>query len=85
VDGLLGEMGLDRRDAGGKLSFAGPDPLRPTVLKTGAASVTIAAADAIASAILWRQRGGKEQDIPIDLRKAYVYQSPWQDILGTTR
>jgi hypothetical protein len=85
ADGLLGEMSLDRRDTGGKLSLAGLDPLRPTVLKTGAASVTITAADAIASAILWRQRGGKEQDIHIDLRKAYVYQSPWQDVLGITR
>lgn len=81
VDGLLGEMGLDRRDTGGKVTFAGLDPLRPTVLKTGAASAAIAAADAIASAILWRLRGGKEQDIHIDLRKAYVYQSPWQDVL----
>jgi hypothetical protein len=35
VDGLLEDMGLDRRDAGGTVSFAGLDPLRPTVLKTG--------------------------------------------------
>ena len=82
VDGLLGEMGLDRRDTGGKLSFAGLDPLRPTVLKTGAASAAVAGAGAVASAILHRQRGGKGQDIHIDLRKAYVYQSPWQDVLA---
>lgn len=81
VDGLLEEVGLDRRDTGGKVTFAGLDPLRPTVLKTGAASAAIAAAGAIASAILWRQRGGKEQDIHIDLRKAFAYQSPWQDVL----
>ncbi len=82
VDGLLEEMGLDRRDTGGKVTFAGLDPLRPTVLKTGAASAAIASAGAIASAILWRrQRGGEAQDIHVDLRKAYVYQSPWQDVL----
>ena len=81
VDGLLGEMGLDRRDTGGKVTFAGLDPLRPTVLKTGAASAAVAGAGAIASAILWRERGGEEQDIHVDLRKAYAYQSPWQDVL----
>jgi crotonobetainyl-CoA:carnitine CoA-transferase CaiB-like acyl-CoA transferase len=81
TDGLLEEMGLDRRDIGGKLTFAGLDPLRPTVLKTGACSATIAAAGAVASAILWRMRGGEAQDIHVDLRKAYTYQSPWQDVL----
>jgi hypothetical protein len=30
-------MGLDRRDPGGTVSFAGLDPWRPTVLKVGAA------------------------------------------------
>jgi crotonobetainyl-CoA:carnitine CoA-transferase CaiB-like acyl-CoA transferase len=81
VDGLLEEMGLHRRDTGGTVTFAGLDPLRPTVLKVGAASASVAAAGAIASAILWRQRGGEEQDIHIDLRKAFAYQSPWQDVL----
>ncbi len=38
--------------------FAGLDPLRPTVLKVGAAAASIAMAGAIASAILWRHRGG---------------------------
>jgi crotonobetainyl-CoA:carnitine CoA-transferase CaiB-like acyl-CoA transferase len=82
VDNLLEEeLGLKRSDTGGKVTFAGLDPLRPTVLKTGAASAAAAAVGSIASAILHRQRGGKGQDIHIDLRKAYVYQSPWQDVL----
>lgn len=81
VDGLLEEMGLDRRDSGGTVTFAGLDPLRPTVLKVGAAAASIATAGAIASAILWRQRGGEGQDIHVDLRKAFAYQSPWQDVL----
>jgi crotonobetainyl-CoA:carnitine CoA-transferase CaiB-like acyl-CoA transferase len=82
VDGLLEDMGIDRRAAGGSLTFAGLDPLRPTVLKVGAASAAIAAAGAVASATMWRHRGGAEQDIHIDLRKAYSYQSPWQDVLA---
>jgi hypothetical protein len=82
VDGLLGEIGLDRRDTGGKLTFAGLDPLRPSVMKVGAASAAAASASSVASAILHRQRGGKGQDIHVDLRKAYVYQSPWQTQLA---
>src|SRR5215471_10492658 len=82
VRSIQEEMGLDRRDTGGKVTFAGLDPLRPTVLKVGAASASIAATSAIASAILWRQRGGEAQDIHVDLRKAYAYQSPWQDVLS---
>ncbi len=82
LDGLLEELGLDRRDTGGKVTFAGLDPLRPTVLKTGAASAAVAAASAVASAILWRHRGGDGQDIHVDLRKAFAYQSPWQDVLA---
>ena len=81
VDDLLAEIGLDRREAGGSLTFAGLDPLRPTVLKVGAASAVIAAVGALATAIIWRLRGGAEQDIHIDLRKAFAYQSPWQDVL----
>ncbi|HEX6555405.1 MAG TPA: CoA transferase, partial [Ktedonobacteraceae bacterium] len=81
VDGLLEEMGLHRRDTGGTVTFAGLDPLRPTVLKVGAAAAAIATAGAIASAILWRLRGGEEQDIHVDLRKAFAYQSPWQEVL----
>ena len=44
VDHLLEEeLGLKRSDTGGKVTFAGLDPLRPTVLKTGAASAAAAA------------------------------------------
>ena len=30
VDGLLAEAGLNRKDMGGKMTFAGMDPIRPT-------------------------------------------------------
>ncbi len=82
VDGLLGEAGLDRSDTGGKVTFAGMDPIRPTVLKVGAASAVCAAANSIASAIIWKIRSGEGQDTHVDLRKAYAIQSPWQDILA---
>ena len=82
VDGLLLEAGLKREDFGGQITFAGMDPIRPTHLKVGCASATVSAANAIASAIIWKHRSGERQDIHIDLRKAYVTQSPWQDLLA---
>jgi crotonobetainyl-CoA:carnitine CoA-transferase CaiB-like acyl-CoA transferase len=82
VDGLLQEAGLSRNDFGGQITFAGMDPIRPTHIKVGCASAAVCGANAIASAIIWRKRSGQGQDIHIDLRKAYVTQSPWQDILN---
>jgi crotonobetainyl-CoA:carnitine CoA-transferase CaiB-like acyl-CoA transferase len=82
VDLILSEAGLDRKDQGGTLTFAGMDPIRPTHLKVGCASAAVIAANAIASAILWRKRTGQGQDVHVDLRKAYATQSPWQDILA---
>lgn len=82
VDGLLLEAGLNRVDLGGQITFSGMDPIRPTHLKVGCASAAISGANAIASAIVWNHRSGQGQDIHIDLRKAYVTQSPWQDVLA---
>ena len=82
IDGLLGEVGLDRKDLGGKMTFAGMDPIRPTILKVGCASAAITGANAVASALIWKMRSGESQDIHIDLRKAYVSQSAWQDTLA---
>ncbi|QYO65044.1 hypothetical protein [Leptolyngbya sp. 7M] len=81
IDGLLEEAGLDRKDMGGNITFAGMDPIRPTQIKVGCASATVTGANAITSAIIWKMRSGETQDIHIDLRKAYVTQSAWQDTL----
>ena len=45
VDNLLTEAGLDRQELGGKLTFAGLDPIRPTILKVGAAGAAVIAAN----------------------------------------
>lgn len=81
VDGLLQEAGLSRADFGGEITFAGMDPIRPTHIKVGCASASVSGANAIASAIIWKKRTGKSQNIHVDLRKAYANQSPWQDLL----
>ncbi|UZW62178.1 CoA transferase [Lysobacter enzymogenes] len=85
VDLILREAGLDRSGQGGSLSFAGMDPIRKTHLKVGAVSAAVTAANAVATAILWRERTGQGQDIHVDLRKSYVTQSPWQEnLIGYT-
>lgn len=81
VDLILSEAGLDRANQGGTLTFAGMDPIRKTHIKVGAISAAITAANAAATSILWRERTGEGQDIHVDLRKAYVTQSPWQENL----
>lgn len=81
VDLILREAGLDRSGQGGRLSFAGMDPIRRTHLKVGAMSASVIAANAVATAILWRERTGQGQDVHVDLRKSYVTQSPWQQNL----
>lgn len=83
VDGLLLEAGMDRKELGGELTFAGADPIRPTHIKVGSAAAAVTAANAIASAIIWKRRTGESQDVHVDLRKAYVTQSAWQDTLAT--
>jgi crotonobetainyl-CoA:carnitine CoA-transferase CaiB-like acyl-CoA transferase len=79
LDGMLAEAGLNRSDTGGKVTFAGMDPIRPTVLKVGAASAAVMAANSVAAATIWKMRCGESQDIHVDLRRAYVTQSAWQE------
>jgi len=82
IDNLLSEVGVDRKELKGKLTFAGLDPIRPTVLKVGAAGAAVGAANAILSALIHQEKTGEGQDIHVDLRQAYINQSKWQDTLG---
>jgi crotonobetainyl-CoA:carnitine CoA-transferase CaiB-like acyl-CoA transferase len=78
TDNLLREVGLTIEDGGGKVTFAGKDPLRKTVMKVGAFTASILAANSVATAAIWRERTGEGQDIHADMRKTWVEQSPWQ-------
>ena len=77
-DNMLREVGLSIADCGGKVTFAGKEPVRRTVMKAGAAPAIILAANAVAEAAIWKERTGEGQDIHVDLRKAWIEQSPWQ-------
>ena len=78
ADNILREVGLSIGDSGGKVTFAGAEPVRKTTMKAGAAPAIILAANAVAEAAIWRERTGEGQDIHVDLRKAWIEQSPWQ-------
>lgn len=78
TDNILREVGLSVDDGGGKVTFAGKEPVRETVMKAGAAPAIVLAANAVAEAAIWRERTGEGQDIHVDLRKAWIEQSPWQ-------
>lgn len=78
TDNMLREVGLSIDDCGGSVSFAGAEPVRKTVMKAGAAPAIILAANAVAEAAIWKERKGEGQDIHVDLRKAWIEQSPWQ-------
>ena len=78
TDNMLREVGLTIKDSGGKVTFAGKEPVRKTVMKAGAAPAIILAANAVAEAAIWKERTGEGQDIHVDLRRAWIEQSPWQ-------
>jgi crotonobetainyl-CoA:carnitine CoA-transferase CaiB-like acyl-CoA transferase len=78
TDNILRDAGLTIEDSGGKVTFAGADPVRKTVMKVGGATSAVLAANAVAEAAIWKERTGEGQDIHVDLRKAWIEQSPWQ-------
>ncbi|MET8771590.1 MULTISPECIES: CoA transferase [Streptomyces] len=76
---VLSEVGLTERDAGGAVTFTGADPVVPSTLRFASAAGIGLAAKSVALAKLWRLRGGKGQDIGVDLRKAPHRLSPFYD------
>ena len=78
TDNILRDAGMTISDGGGNVTFAGKEPVRKTVIKAGATTSCVLAANAVADAAIWRERTGEGQDIHVDMRKAWIEQSPWQ-------
>ncbi len=70
LDDLLSDVGLAASAAGGKVSFAGQDPILPAAHRLGACIGLPMMASAVAAVALHRRRGGPEQDLALDLRQA---------------
>src|SRR5260221_673664 len=67
---LLKGIDLAPEDSGGKVTFAGEDPIFPSVHRLGAVGALALAANAVGIAAIWRMRTGRGQDISVDLRHA---------------
>ena len=73
---LLGGVGLAPEDSGGSISFAGEDPILPSNHRLGAIMAMGMMGAAAATQIFYRMRGGEEQDLSVDLRKAVAHINP---------
>ena len=87
VDQVLADVGLTAKDAGGKLTFYGQDPIVPSGFKFGAMAAVGLAARSVALAALWKLRAGEGQDIHVDVRKALrrfcgFFEGKWETING---
>lgn len=67
---LLDVLALDREAGGGRISFHGSDPVVSSKFRPGEATASALAAQGLAMAVIWRMRGGRAQDIAVDLRQA---------------
>ncbi|NDC63370.1 MAG: carnitine dehydratase [Planctomycetia bacterium] len=74
---LLTPLGVDPRDTGGKVTFAGEDPILPSRHRLGAIVAMAMMAPAVATQVLHRMRGGTAQDLSVDLRKAVCHTHPF--------
>ncbi len=87
LERVLAGVGLAASDCGGRVSFKGEDPIIPSPLRLGSAAGIGLAAKAVAIAKLWQMRGGKGQDIAVDLRKTPhrlcpFYDQKWEKLNG---
>jgi crotonobetainyl-CoA:carnitine CoA-transferase CaiB-like acyl-CoA transferase len=76
LEGLLAEVGLSVEDAGGRVSFAGSDPILPAKHRLGACIAVPLLANAVGAAAIWRTRTERGQDLHVDLRQAIHQVSP---------
>src|SRR5215467_13219929 len=84
---VLKDVGMSAADSGGKISFYGRDPIIPSPHRFGSMAAIGLAAKAVAVAALWRHRTGEEQDIAVDVRKAFrrfcgFFDLKWETING---
>ena len=76
LEELLAPAGLSIADTGGRVSFAGEDPIVPDRIRLGAAVGIPMMAGAVGAAALHRIRTGAGQDLHLDLRQAVHHITP---------
>jgi len=72
LEDVLSTVGLSAKDAGGTVRFyGGADPLIASPFRFASAAAVALGAKGVAASAIWRKRGGEDQDIAIDVRKAF--------------
>ncbi|WP_253948178.1 hypothetical protein [Priestia megaterium] len=67
LENVLQGVGLSAKDSGGNITFYGEDPVVPSTLRLDSAAAIALVAKSVAVSKIWRIRGGKGQDIHMDL------------------
>lgn len=66
---VANSIGLSSKDAGGKITFKGADPIVKSTLPLGAASSISLMLKSVAATKVWRMRGGKGQNLTTEISK----------------
>ena len=87
VNQVLADVGMSAADSGGKLTFYGQDPIVPSRVRFATMAGIGLAAKTIAAAAVWRDRTGEDQDIHVDIRKAFrrfagFFEGIWETVNG---
>jgi crotonobetainyl-CoA:carnitine CoA-transferase CaiB-like acyl-CoA transferase len=88
LDDLLSDVGLSAAGTGGTVSFEGQDPILPAAHRLGACIGVPIMAAAVAAVVFHRLRGGRGQDLALDLRQAVHGITPgafWRPTLNGER
>jgi hypothetical protein len=73
---VLADVGIDPALTGGRITFAGEDPILPSKHRLGAIMAMGMMAPAAATQVLYKMRGGAAQDLSVDLRAAVAHINP---------
>ena len=80
LDDVLSTVGLSVTDAGGNVRYyGGADPLIASPFRFASAAAVALGAKGVAASAIWRERGGGDQDIAIDIRKGFQRFSGFMD------
>lgn len=72
LKGLLARLDLPTEAIGRTVKLHGSDPVVPSRYRVGLASAAALAAQAVGIAEIWKLRGGRDQAVDVDLRRAAV-------------
>lgn len=73
---FMRDIGGDAKDAGGKITFTGADPIIRSHFRVGSCMAIAAMGAGLGAAAIWRERTGESQDLTVDLRESVYNVNP---------